>query len=153
MTLEENSNANTFEYVVRNIMIGNTSFQIMGCTISPSELHKHTNQQFLDELIEVYATLSVRHLNLIIMGDFSVHYLMEKDDSEQLKDMMEAVDLIQKVMFGMHVMGNILDLIFVEQVGNIKISNVKEGLMFSDHKNIYWNHPPSRCTVNLLDIN
>ena len=36
----------------------------------------------------------------------------------------------------MHVMGNILDLIFVEQVGNIKISNVKEDPMFSDHKSV-----------------
>ena len=60
------------------------------------------NQQFLDELIEVYATLSVRHLNLIIMGDFNLHYLMEKDDSEQFKDMIEAVGLIQKVTFDMH---------------------------------------------------
>ena len=68
------------------------------------------------------------------MGDFNVHYLMEKDDSEQFKDMMEAVGLIKT--FDMHVMGNILDLIFVEQVGNIKISNVKEDPMFSDHKSV-----------------
>ena len=53
------------------------------------------------------------------MGDFNVHNLIEKDDSEQFKDMVEAAGLIQKVMFDMHVMGNILDLIFVEQVGNI----------------------------------
>ena len=64
------------------------------------------------------------------MGEFGIHYLMEKDDSEQFKDMMEAVGLIWKVTFDTHVMGNILDLIFVEQMGNIKISNVKEGLMF-----------------------
>ena len=136
VTLEENSNANTFEYAVWNIMIDNTSFQIMKVYHPPSEVHKHMNQQFLDELIEVYATLSVRHLNLIVMGDFIVHYLMEKDDSEQFKDMMEAVGLVQKVMFDMHVMGNILDLIFIEQEGNIKISNVREGLMFSDHKSV-----------------
>ena len=30
VTLEENSNANTFEYAVWNITIGNTSFQILG---------------------------------------------------------------------------------------------------------------------------
>ena len=59
---------------------------------------------------------------------------MKKDDSEQFKDMMEAVALIQKVMFDTHVMGNILDLISVEHVDNIKINNVKEGPMFSDHK-------------------
>ena len=51
---------------------------------------------------------------------------MEKDDSELFKDMMEAVGIIQKITFDMHVMSNVLDLIFVEQVGNIKISNVKE---------------------------
>ena len=112
-------------------------FKSWGCTtLTPSELHKHTNQQFLDELIEVHTTLSVRHLNLIINDDLNVHYLMEKDDSEQFKSMMEAVALIQKVTFDMHVMGNILDLIFVEQVGNIKISNDKEGPMFSDHKSV-----------------
>ena len=94
------------------------------------------NQQFLDELIEVYATLSVMHLNLIILGDFNIHYLMEKNDSKQCKDMMEVGGLIQKVMFDMHVMGNILDLIFFEQVGNIKISNVKEGPMFSGYKSV-----------------
>ena len=134
VTLEENSNANTFEYAVWNIMFGNTSFQIMGMYHPPSELHKHMNQKFLGELIELYATLSVRYLNLIIMGDFNVHSLMEKDDSEQFKHMMEAVGLIQKVMLDMYVMGNILDPIFVEQVGNIKISNVKEGPMFLDQK-------------------
>ena len=62
------------------------------------------NQKFLDELIELHATLIVRHLYLIIMGDFNIHYLMEKDDSEQFKDMMEAVGLIQKVAFDTHVM-------------------------------------------------
>ena len=70
------------------------------------------------------------------MVAFNIHYLMEKDYSEQFKDMMEAVGLTQKVTFDTHVMGNILDLIFVEQVGNIKISNGKEGLMFSDHKSV-----------------
>ena len=70
------------------------------------------------------------------MGDFNVHYLMEKDDSKQFNDMMETVGLIQKVTFDMHVVDIILDLIFVEQVGNIKINNVKEGLMFSDHKSV-----------------
>ena len=40
VTLEENSNANTFEYAVWNITIGKPSFQIRGCTIPPSELHK-----------------------------------------------------------------------------------------------------------------
>ena len=36
VTLEENSNANTFEYAVWNITIGNTSFfKLWGCTISP----------------------------------------------------------------------------------------------------------------------
>ena len=70
------------------------------------------------------------------MGDFNVHYLMERGDSEQFKDMMEVVGLIQKVTLDTHVMHNMLDLIFVEQVGNIKISNVKEGPMFSDHKSV-----------------
>ena len=69
------------------------------------------------------------------MGDFNVNYLMERDDSEQFKDMMKAVGLIQKVTFDMHVMVT-LDLIFVEQVSNNKISNVKEGPMFSDHKSV-----------------
>ena len=38
------------------------------------------------------------------MGDLNIHYLMEKDESEQFKDMMEVVGLVQKVMFDMHVM-------------------------------------------------
>ena len=45
----------------------------------------------------------------------------------------------------MHVMGNILDLIFVEQVGNIKISIVKEDPMFSDHKSVECEIEKSAC--------
>ena len=61
---------------------------------------------------------------------------MEKDNSTLFKDVMEVPGLVQKVTFDMYVMGNILDLIFVEQVGNIKIRKVKEGLMSSVHKSV-----------------
>ena len=64
------------------------------------------------------------------MGVVNIHYLMEKDDSEQFKGMMKAVQFMQKVTFDRYVMGKILDLIFVEQVGNIKSA------MFSDHKSM-----------------
>ena len=37
-------------------------------------LHSHTNQQFIDEFLELFVDLSNRYLNMMIAGDFYIQY-------------------------------------------------------------------------------
>ena len=75
---------------------------------------------------------------MIITGNFNIHYFEKVNNADQLKDMMEAMGLVQFVNFPTHLLGNCLDLVFTEQIGGIKISNIREEDMFLDHKTIIW---------------
>ena len=59
--------------------------------------------------------ISVKYTNLIISGDFDIHYFNDKNDSYQFKDMIEAISLNQLVSFPTHTSGNVLDLILIEK--------------------------------------
>ena len=84
--------------------------------------------------------LSKKYTDLVIMGDFNIHYYCDDDiRSEQFQDSMEAMSLIQHVNFVAHTSGNIIDLVFTEQLSKFKVSEVREGLMLSDHKMVIWN--------------
>ena len=74
------------------------------------------------------------------MGDFNFHYCHDYDIiGEQFQDSMGAVGLIQHVNFVTHTSGNIIDLVFTEQVSKFKETKVSEGPMLSDHKILIWN--------------
>ena len=63
-------------------------------TLSLSEIHQHTMYQFLNELLELYVELVNTGNDIILAGDFNIHYL-ENDDmqAEQFQDMMEFIRL------------------------------------------------------------
>ena len=73
---------------------------------------------------------------MIITGDFNIHYFEEINNADQLKDMMEAIGLVQFVNFPTHLLGKCLDLVFTEGIGRIKARNIREENMLSDHKTI-----------------
>ena len=78
--------------------------------------------------------LSKKYTDLLIMGDFNIHYYHDYDIiSEQFQDLVEAVGLIQHVNFVTHTSGNIIDLV------STKVTKVREGPMLSDHKMVIWN--------------
>ena len=41
--------------------------------------------------------------------------------------------------FSTHASGNIIDLVFTEQLSKFKVTKVREGPMLSDHKMVIWN--------------
>ena len=50
----------------------------------------------------------------MISGDFNIHYFNDRNNSDQFKDMTEAIGLNQLVSFPTHTSGNFLDLILIE---------------------------------------
>ena len=88
----------------------------------------------------MFIDLSKKYTDLLIMGDFNIHYYHDYDlIGEQFQDSMEAMGLIQHVNFEMHTSGNITDLVFTEQLSTFKVTKVRKGPMLSEHKMVIWN--------------
>ena len=83
--LTEKGNLRTFEYGLWNIVNGNNNFEILRLYHPPpSDKNYHMNLQFIDEFLDLYVWLSEKHLNMIITGDFNIHYFEEANNTEQL---------------------------------------------------------------------
>ena len=82
--------------------------------------------------------ISVKYTNLMISGDFNIHYFNDENDFDQFKDMIEAIGLNQLVSFPSHTSGNVVDLILIEQIGSCEVNRVIPWLSFSDHISIIW---------------
>ena len=78
---------------------------------------------------------------MMIAGDFNIWYFHienENVDAVQFQDMMEAMGLVQHINFATHILGNTIDLLFSEQVGQLKVESGRYCEMFSDHTIISW---------------
>ena len=82
--------------------------------------------------------ISVKYTNLMISGDFNIHYFNDKNDSNQFKDMREAIILNQLPSFPTHTSGNVLVLILIEKIGSFEVNRVMPSLSFSDHVSLIW---------------
>ena len=106
----------------------------------PSNRNVHTTENFIDEFLEMFMDLSKKYMSLLIKGYFNIHYYCDYDIiSEQFQDSLEAMGLIQHVNFVTHTSGNIIDLVFTEQLSKFKVTKVRKGPTVLDHKMVIWN--------------
>ena len=64
----------TLEFALWKIKSGKVEFEFLGIYHPPSlQLHKHTNQKFVDEFHELFVDLSNKYLNMMIEGDLNIH--------------------------------------------------------------------------------
>ena len=96
--------------------------------------NKVTDNQFVDEFLEVLADILPRHDNLVILGDLNVHWNnFDNPTINSLENSLTAIGLKQHVQEYTHKDGNILDVIITSD--NIKYEHkysVKDFL--SDHR-------------------
>ena len=70
-----------------------------------------------------------------ILGDFNMHINdSNSNDACIFKDTFTALGLNQHVTTSTHVKGNILDLIFTEEISSIKLTSCQASSFLSDHK-------------------
>ena len=125
--------------MLANQLFSGTELQLMGVYYPPpSKILQHTDQMFIDKFLELYMEISFKYSTLMISGDFSIHYFNDENDSNQFKDMIEAISLNQLVSFPNHTSGNVLDLILIEQIGSSEVNKVIPSLSFSDHVTMTW---------------
>ena len=131
----------TFEYGLWELTSGKSNIMLLGIYHpSPSNRNVHTNEDFIDNFLELFMDLSKKYMDFLIMGDFNIHYYHDDDIiGEQFHDSMEAMGLIQHVNFVTDTSGNIIDLVFTKQLSKCKGTKVREGPMLLDHKMVIWN--------------
>ena len=120
---------------------GKSSIMLLGIYHPPpSNRNIHTNENVIDEFLELFLDLSKKYMDLLIMGDFNIHYYCDDDiRGQQFQDSMEAMGLIQHVNFLTHTSGNIIDFVFTEQLSKFRVTKARKGPMLLDHKMVIWN--------------
>ena len=94
-----------------------------------------TNRMFIDDVTDHLITLLSTATNNIILGDFNMHINdTNSNDACTFLDTFSALSLNQHVTMSTHVKGNILDLMFTEEISSIKLTSCQTGPFLSDHK-------------------
>ena len=92
------------------------------------------NDLFIDNLLDLYTEVKATEKNIILLGDFNIHWNNSEDrDVILLKDSLDTLMLSQMVNFPTHNKGNTIDLIIKENQSEIEILSVTRGDYISDH--------------------
>ena len=108
---------------------------VLGIYRAPySSSNKTTDNQFIDEFLNILADILPHHNNLVILGDINLH-LNKKDDPliDILDQSLSALGLKQHVSEYTHKEGNILDAIITDLDTNYTHS-CEVGDFLSDHR-------------------
>ena len=145
----------SFEYTVWSLKTNSTSLAINGIYRPPYSMKNPVNiSMFTDEFSDWVANHLTKHNNIIIGGDFNVHInkASEEDDPGMSLDTMEALGLKQNIHFPTQWLGNIIDLVFTEDGGNIVVSNSILGPYLSDHRMVNCILTIPRCDVETKQV-
>ena len=97
-----------------------------------------TDNMFMAELMDTYADLSIRHHDLIVVGDFNIHVDDQENKSAQgLHQDLEIMGLQQHVSFSTHNHGHVLDLVISDRNSKVKIIKCSPGDFLSDHRAVH----------------
>ena len=93
-----------------------------------------TLSTFLDKFPIFTANKLLKDTVICIISDFNIHINNGQDNEANIiSDIMEAMGLQQYVEFTTHKLGNILDLVFTEVTGKLKVTKGTPGPFLSDH--------------------
>ena len=106
----------SFEHGIWKIHNGNCNLTVLGIYHPPA--NKNTNTQdavLVEELINLLTDLLLNYSNIIIMGDFNIHWNKPEDPNVSiLEENTTVLGLTQIVTSPTHRQGNIIDLVFLD---------------------------------------
>ena len=124
----------SFEYATWLLVMKKKNITVTGI-YHPSPKNTITNRMFIDDITDHLISLLPPTTNNIILGDFNMHINdSNSNDACIFKDTFTTLGLTQHVTTSTHVKGNILDLIFTEEISSIKLTSCQAGSFLSDHK-------------------
>ena len=128
-------NARSFEYAVWKVQFKDITVTILAIYRPPySDVNRVTVNMFLEDFSKFLPDFITDEQNVIIMGDFNIHINDETDRNAQaFKELIDGLGLEQHVTSATHKAGNILDHLYTEVGGNIKIIQCVNKDYISDH--------------------
>ena len=106
----------------------------------PNAKNRYTFTQFLDELSSLLDYFNKQKPNVLICGDFNVHYQSGDSYDIQTRSLINQYDISQLVNTPTHRMGHIIDWVLVNQVESQQVSDLRvEDKTISDHYVILFN--------------
>ena len=125
---------NTFQFAKWQLAVNHTSITVLAIYHQPSSNQMRvTNGDFLDEFTDWAAESVSTCNNVILVGDFNLHFNDPNDDDAcNFIETTQALGLHQNISFPTHVSGNTLDLIFSE-ANKVKNGECSQGDYISDH--------------------
>ena len=126
----------SFEGATWKIIFGNNQLTVTGCYHPPpGTRNPYPNSMFIDQLSDYMMDIISQHPNNILLGDFNIHVNDPEDiDAGLLLDTLSAMGLKQHINVATHNKGNILDLLFTEEIGYTRIERIINGDFISDHR-------------------
>ena len=92
--------------------------------------------------------------NLVIGGDFNLHVNDVDDPNANIfLDMMSAFGFSEHVVFDTHKAGNILDLLFTEEISQISLLECNPGPILSDHTAVEFTLSVKRQDIERKEAN
>ena len=106
----------SFEHGMCKIHNGNCNFTVLVIYHPPANKKVNTQDAgFVEELINPLTDLLLNHSNIIIMGDFNMHWNKPEDPNvSTLEENTTVLGLTQIVTSPTHRQGNIIDLVFLD---------------------------------------
>ena len=142
-------NTPTTEYAVWKTIANNTPIHLMGL-YHPPPTDGMTTAMFLDEVTELLTALIPKYNSIMLLSNFNMHIEDTSNPDIIFNDTVEALGLIQHVKSPTHRQGNILDVIFSEANGQLRMSNCQGDNYICDHAiiTIYTNITRKTTTYN-----
>ena len=124
----------SFKYATWLLTMKKNNITVTGIYHQPPK-NTITNRMFINDVTDHLITLLSTATNNIILGDFNMHINdINFNDACTFLDTFTAVGLTQHVTMSTHVKGNILNLMFTEEISNIKLTSCQASPFLSDHK-------------------
>jgi exonuclease III len=133
--LSESNELHSFEYSLWKVTSKNTPLDILIIYRPPSsQQHTTTISGFIDELSGLLTKVLPNCHNLIICGDFNIHYDNHNDNSTAaMNDLLKSFGLHQHVMVSTHKSGHILDYIITAMDSQLLVTPPTTNFFISDH--------------------
>ena len=133
--LETNLQLDTIEYGVWSTTIRTKTHPSWSIPPTNRIITRQHIAKFLEEVSQLTQLLITNYTNLVLLGDSNKHTQdIENPDSLIYNNTMEALGLQQHINTPTHKLGNMLDLIYMENVNRVKVLHSFIGNFISDHR-------------------
>lgn len=157
ITVEEVSGEErkTFEFMATKVKTNEPLLLVVVYRPPPTQKNNFTLTAFLDEFEDFLAEMTTSHNNIIILGDFNIHWDFAGNSSvETFKSLTDTFEMEQHIVTATHRDKHTLDLIMTSSSISSHVNNIKaQDIHISDHYLITCSLKTMKITISRTQKN